>query len=67
MTPLTSTWVTSRGAARILDCRPQYVHRLRQLGLLTPHCLEGRLYFRRAELERYRETHPKLGTHRQAS
>lgn len=60
--------VTTEQAAIILGTSIAYVRRLRHLGYLRPFTLAGfsrrssPVLYRKAEVEAYRKTHPRLGT-----
>lgn len=63
--------VTTEQAAVILGTSIAYVRRLRHMGHLRPFNLAGfsqrrgggrPVFYRKSDIEQYRDTHPKLGT-----
>lgn len=55
-------WLESHQVAGLMGCSVNYVYRLRTGGFLLPAARVGRTpLYRRRDVERYIETHPKLG------
>lgn len=54
-------WITSAEAAEMMGCSVKYMPRLKYLGVLHPVKVSNRLMFRKREIERYIESHPRLG------
>lgn len=65
---LDGSWLTSAEAAQMMGCSVGYLHRLNHLGALTPIRVGTRfIMYRRRDIERYIETHPRLGLGRSAA
>ena len=58
---LDGSWVTSREAADMMGVSLQYMYRLKELQVVSPVSVGGRNMYRRRDIERYIESHPRLG------
>lgn len=60
-----SEWLTHKQAAEMLGSGPGYPRRLANLGLLARQYWGHVPVYRRADVEAYKRSHPRLGTQRQ--
>jgi hypothetical protein len=60
--PVTSAYLTASQAAKLMGCDVGYLYRLKLAGWLMPVTKVGQaLVYRRADIENYILTHPRLG------